>query len=546
MSTQPQSGQLVGTATVREATIALLRARGLTTMFGNPGSTELPMLADWPQDFRYVLGLQEAAVVCMADGFSQVTRAPVIVNLHTAPGVGNAVGSMLTAQWSRAPLVITGGQQVRAMITSSNWLTNVDATRVPEPAVKWSFEPPRPQDVPLAIAKALLLAMAPPSGPVFVSIPMDDWDAEVDLREVADLAERTVWPRAAPDPAALAALARAIDEARAPALVLGAAADLAGGWDAAVALAERAGMDVYTAPSAGRGVFPEDHPRFAGFLPFAAEAIAETTAPYDLVAVVGAPAFTLYPYAPARLVPDATRLVMVTDSPDEAARAPLGDAIVGDPGLALAHLARDVAARPRPLEARDPAPDPGTPGEGSLPSAEQLFAAVARALPERVRLVNESPSNLHAYHRQIPNRRSGGYLTTPSGGLGYGLAAAVGAAIADPQTPTLAIVGDGSLQFTIPALWTAAQHRVPLVVLVLVNRQYAILKSFGEFNDLDVEALPGLEVRGVDATLIARGYGVEGRRVAFAEVEGAIREGLAAGRPLLLETCIDPEVPDLV
>ncbi|MCW2997168.1 MAG: benzoylformate decarboxylase [Solirubrobacterales bacterium] len=537
---------MAGTTTVREATLELLRRRGLTTLFGNPGSTELPMLADWPRDFSYVLGLQEAAVVCMADGFSQTAGRPVVVNLHTAPGVGNAVGSIITARWSRAPLVITGGQQVRAMITSSNWLVNADATRVPEPAVKWSFEPPRAQDVPLAIAKAIELAQAPPSGPVFVSIPMDDWDQEIDMREVDDLAARQVTHRAAPDPAALMALAEALDGARSPALVLGAAADQGGGWDDAVALAERTGVAVYAAPSAGRGVFPEDHERFAGFTPFAAEQIAQTFADHDLVLVVGAPAFTLYPYAPARLVPPGTRLVLVSDDPDEIARAPLGDAILADPALTLAQLVRAAGPANRPAPPKEPAPDPGRPSPGEDPTAEQVFAAVAGALPERVLLVNESPSNLRAYHRQILNRRSGGYLTTPSGGLGYGLAAAVGGAIADPGTPVLAIIGDGSLQYTVPALWTAARHRTPLVVLVMANAQYTILKAFGDFNGLDEDELPGLEVPGLDATLMARGYGVDARHVAYDDLQAAVAEGLAARRPLVLQVTISAEVPDLV
>jgi benzoylformate decarboxylase len=532
--------------TVREATYALLRARGVTTMFGNPGSTELPMLQGFPADFTYVLGLQEAAVVCMADGYSQATRRPVIVNLHTAPGVGNAVGSLLTAQWSGAPLVVTGGQQVRAMITASNWLVNVDATRVPEPAVKWAFEPPRAQDVPAAIAKALDLAQAAPSGPVFVSLPMDDWDEPVDAAAVADLAARRVTHRFAPDPAALAEVTAALAAAERPALVLGAAADLAGGWDDAVTLAERAGLAVYTAPSAGRGVFPEDHARFAGFAPFAAAALAETLAPHDLVLVVGAPAFTLYPYAPARLVPESTRLILVSASPDELARAPLGDALLADPGLALAALARDAKAADRPAPVRTPPDDPGVPADGRTPTAEQVFAAIAPQLPDRVLLVNESPSNLHAYHAQIRNRRSGGYLSTPSGGLGYGLSAAVGAAIADPQTPVLAIIGDGSLHYTVPALWTAAHHDAPLVVLVLANREYAILKSFAAFNELEEDTIPGLDVSGIDATLVARGYGVDARQVGFDEVADAVADGLAAGRPLLLEVTIDPEVPELV
>ncbi len=531
---------------MREATRQLLRARGMTTLFGNPGSTELTMLADWPQDLRYVLGLQEAAVVCMADGYSQVTGDAVLVNLHTAPGLGNAIGSLVSAQWSHAPLVVTAGQQVRAMITSTNWLVNADATQLPRPAVKWSFEPPRPQDVPLALAKAITLAQAPPSGPVFVSLPMDDWDTEIDQAEVDDLCARSVTQRTAPDPAALMGLVEALSGARSPALVLGAAADQAGGWDDAVALAEHADLVVYTAPSAGRGVFPEDHERFAGFAPFAARELADTLGAHDLVLVVGAPAFTLYPYDPARLVPEGTRLVLVTDSPDELARAPLGDAILADPALTLSQLARAAAPATRPVPVREAPADPGRPDEGEPPTAAQVFAAVARTLPDRVRLVNESPSNLHAYHEHIVNRRSGGYLSTPAGALGYGLSAAVGAGIADPDTPVLAIVGDGSLHYTVQSLWTAAQHDVSLVVLVLANAEYAILKSFGHFNKLDVDALPGLDVPGLDATLVARGYGVEAHHVEYTDVGAAVADGLAAGRPLLLQVAISPEVPVLV
>lgn len=536
------------TTTVREATLELLRRQGLTTVFGNPGSTELPMLADWPPDLRYVLGLQEAAVVCMADGFSQVTRRPVLVNLHSAPGAGNALGSIITARWSRAPLVITAGQQVRALITSSNWLVNDDPTRVPEPAVKWSFEPPRAQDVPLAIAKALVLARSPPSGPVFVSVPMDDWDQELPQHEVEDLLGREVELRAAPEAGALGVLVDALDGARSPALVLGAAADQGGGWDDAVNLAERAGLAVFAAPSAGRGVFPEDHERFAGFTPFAAEAIAQTFTDHDhdLVLVVGAPAFTLYPHTPARLVEPGTRLMLVSDSPDEISRAPLGDAILADPALTLALLADRVAPAQRPTKTCESPPDPGRPPAGERPTAEQVFAAVACGLPDRVRLVNESPSTLKAYHRQIVNRRSGGYLTTPSGGLGYGLAAAVGAALADPDTPVLAIIGDGSLHYTVPALWTAAQHRAPLVVLVMADAQYSILKSFGAFGGLDAEGLPGLDIPGLDATLVARGYGVDARHVTYEEVAAAVSDGLAARRPLLLQVAVDRDVPDLL
>src|SRR3954466_16284844 len=167
-------------ATVRETVYELMRRRGMTTIFGNPGSTELPFLADFPSDFTYVLGLQEIVAVGMADGYAQAAGRPVLVNVHTAPGVGNAMGAIFNAQANHTPLVVTAGQQVRAHITMQANLTNRDATRVVHPFVKWSFEPPRAQDVPHALARAIHTASLAPRGPAFVSLPMDDWTEEAD------------------------------------------------------------------------------------------------------------------------------------------------------------------------------------------------------------------------------------------------------------------------------------------------------------------------------------------------------------------------------
>src|SRR5205814_5889056 len=169
----------------------------MTTIFGNPGSTELPMLADFPDDFTYVLGLQEAAAVGMADGFAQASGLPALVNLHTAPGVGNGMGAIFNAQANKTPLVVTAGQQVRALMTLQANLTNRDAARMPHPLVKWSYEPPRAEDVPHAIARATHLAALPPAGPVFVSIPMDDWAVEVDADAARHATTRSVTGRAA-------------------------------------------------------------------------------------------------------------------------------------------------------------------------------------------------------------------------------------------------------------------------------------------------------------------------------------------------------------
>src|SRR5882757_7747271 len=231
--------------TVRDATFDLFRAHGMTTMFGNPGSTELPMLADFPSDFRYVLGLQEAVVVGMADGFAQASGRTTVVNLHTAPGVGNAMGAIFNAQANHSPLLITAGQQARAQITLQANLTNRDATRMPHPLVKWSYEPPRAEDVPLALAHGAHLASLPPRGPVFVSLPMDDWYADVDAGDAEAAIARRVSGRATADPEAVRALAESLEQAANPVLVAGPDIDASGGWDLAVALAERKHLPVW-------------------------------------------------------------------------------------------------------------------------------------------------------------------------------------------------------------------------------------------------------------------------------------------------------------
>ncbi|MFZ2113351.1 MAG: thiamine pyrophosphate-binding protein, partial [Solirubrobacteraceae bacterium] len=189
--------------TVREATFELLRERGMTTLFGNPGSTELPMLTEFPADFRYVLGLQEATVVGLADGYAQASGRPTLVNLHTAPGVGNAMGAIFNAQANKSPLVITAGQQYRSLMTLQANLTNREAARVPAPLVKWSYEPPRAEDVPHALARAIHMATLPPRGPSFLSIPMDDWGAQIDEDAVRHQAGRLVAGAAQPGPEAI-------------------------------------------------------------------------------------------------------------------------------------------------------------------------------------------------------------------------------------------------------------------------------------------------------------------------------------------------------
>src|ERR1700720_245106 len=211
---------------VRAAVLDLLRAFGMTSIFGNPGSTELPLFRDFPKDFRYVLGLQEAVVVGMADGYAQATRNAAFVNLHSAAGVGNAMGNIFTAYRNRTPLVITAGQQARSILPYEPFLFSTQATELPKPYVKWSCEPARAEDVPLAIARAYYIAMQPPRGPTFVSIPVDDWD-----RLCEPLAPRAVSRVVLGDPELLARAARALRMALRPVIVVGAAVARDGAWE---------------------------------------------------------------------------------------------------------------------------------------------------------------------------------------------------------------------------------------------------------------------------------------------------------------------------
>jgi benzoylformate decarboxylase len=525
--------------TVREATFEMLRARGMTTVFGNPGSTELPFLEQFPDDFRYVLGLHEGVAVGIADGYAQASGRPALVNLHTAPGVGNAMGAMFTAQANKSPLVITAGQQARSLMTLQALLTNRDAARMPHPLVKWSFEPPRAEDVPHALARATHLADLPPKGPVFVSIPMDDWRAEVDEDAVAHQTTRTVEGRAGADPALVRALAQRLAAAVNPVLVAGGDVDASGGWDAAVALAEKARLPVWSAPATGGGRigFPEDHPHFQGVLPPAVGPVSETLAGHDLILVAGSSVFAYYPNIPGPLLPEGAALVAITSDPDEAARAPMGDAIVADVKLTLEALLAEL--EPSGRDAPAPRP-PAEPVEETDPmSASAAIAALADVFPDDGVVVPESPATTFAIRARLRLSRPGSYYFTAGGGLGFGLPASIGVQMAQPDRPVVCVLGEGSAQYAIQSFWTAAAYDVPVTFLVLRNEEYAILKWFGEIEQ--VTGAPGLDLPALDVAAVAQGYGVESVRVDDREaLTEALREAIAANAPRLVEARVAP------
>jgi benzoylformate decarboxylase len=528
-------------ATVRDVFYDFLRARGMTTMFGNPGSTELPMLADFPADFSYVLGLQEATAVGMADGYAQASGRPTLVNLHTAPGVGNAMGAIFNAQANKSPLVVTAGQQARSLMTLQANLTNRDATRMPHPLVKWSYEPPRAEDVPHAIARATHLTTLPPKGPTFVSIPMDDWAATVDDGAVAHALGRDVTGAAVAGPAIVAALAKRLAEAQSPVLVAGPDIDASGAWDAAVALAERAKLPVWAtpAPGGGRIGFPEAHPHFLGILPPAIGPVGETLAGHDLVLAAGTSVFPYYPNIPGPLLPEGASLVAITSDPDEAARAPMGDAIVADVKLTLEALLDtlpDAIDRPAP-DAR-PGPDPLPDDEDPI-SPSAAVQELAEVFPDGGIVVLESPSATLAVRNRLRLSQPGSYFFGAGGGLGFGLAAAVGVQMAQPDRRVVCVVGEGSAQYAIQALWSAAAYEQPLTVLVLRNSEYAILKWFAGLEA--VEGAPALDLPALDVAAVADGYGVRSRKVeGRADLRSALAEAIASDRPEVVEVGVAP------
>lgn len=520
---------------VREVTFELLRERGMTTIFGNPGSTELAMLADFPEDFRYVLGLQEAVAVGMADGYAQASGRVAHVNLHTAPGVGNAVGALFNARANKSPLLVTAGQQARSLITLQANLTNRDAIEVPKPFVKWSHEPPRPQDVPFALAQAIHHAELPPSGPAFVSIPMDDWSVELAPGDYTHQVARTVVGRAQPDPALVAELARRLRAAQRPALIAGPGIDASGGWEAAIALAERERLPVWASPATGgnRLGFPEDHPAFQGILIPAVAAIGQQLAAYDLVLVAGSSVFPYYPNIPGALLAEGTELIAITGDGDEAARAPMGDAIVADVGLTLRALLDALegpcARELPPVRAAAQAPELGDP----LSSAA-VHATLREVFPSDGIIVLESPSSTTALRDQLRLSRPGSYYFAAGGGLGFGLAASIGVQLAQPSRSVVCVLGDGSAQYAITAFWTAAVYDVPVTFLVLRNHDYSILKWFATLEQ--VSGAPALDLPGIDVAATAQSYGVPSRTVSGRDaLHTALTEALVAVGPALVQ-----------
>jgi benzoylformate decarboxylase len=446
------------------------------------------------------------------------------------------MGSLVNAQILGTPLVIMSGQQSRALLTLEGQLTNRDAVMLPRPLVKWSFEAPNPASVPAVMARAAQMAMAAPTGPVFVSVPLDDWKAEADPALTALLVARQVAANPLPCSRSLQSLADRLSAARAPLFVMGAELDSDEGWAAGVKLAERCGAGVFLSIEPARIPFPTRHPNFLGTLGTSIADVRKQLTGYDLVVVLGAQAFRYHAWTNGSYLPDDTHLVLITADSDLAARAPMGDAIVGDAVSAMEQLHPLVRSRPATLPPRAAVADAASTKSGKVSVAEFIEVLSSVCPPDTV-FTSESPS-LGSWWERVSLTRPRSFYCAAAGALGFALPAAVGVSLADGKRPVVALVGDGSANYSITGLWTAAQHGLPCTFVIVRNGVYEALKDYGAF--LDAVDVPGLNLPGIDFVSLAAGYGLAARRVSTASAMAeALKAAISSRMPSLLEVEVE-------
>lgn len=539
----------------RDVVLDVLRTEGVRHLFGNPGSTELPLMDALAEadDLHYVLGLQEATVVGMADGYAQATGRPAFVNLHTSAGLGNAVGNLTNAQANRTPLVVTAGQQDYRHIVTDPLLSG-PLVELAGGAVKWGHEVRTVGELGTILRRAFHDAATAPSGPVFASLPMDllDQDAPgpppatstIATAGVADRLEELAELLTAGGPGDLA-------------FVAGDAVSAGGAVPALVRLAEALGAPVFGAPLHGQGVFPPAHPLWQGMLAPAAAAIHAALEPFDRVLLVSEQAFVVYPYTEGPAVPPGVELLHLSPDPTQLGRTwPTRLGVAGHPRLSLDALLPHVLARADADAAAEAVRTAGLARRAEIDQLEEAALgryatspmhpmaaahALVRALPADSLVVDEAITTgvyVRGFHHWT---EPGRYFFCTGGGLGWGMPAACGVSLGHERAPVLCVVGDGSAMYSPQALWTAAAEDLPVVFAVVNNRQYKILKGYlrgrggasartERFVGMDLDAPP------VDFLALATSMGVGSTRVESADDVGeVVRSALAAGRPHVLE-----------
>ena len=557
------------TWTGREIVMETLVAEGVEYLFGNPGTTELPLmdaLEDYPS-VRYILALQEAIAVSMADAWAQATGRVGVANLHVGPGLGNGMGSIYNAWEGRTPLVVTAGQQDTRFRLREPVLWH-DLVAMAAPVTKWSAQAESAGELPELLHRAFKVAQDPPTGPVFVALPFNVMNERTSHGPIPP---SRIWRRAAPDPDGVVEATRLVLAAERPVVFAGDRVAQSGAGEELIALAERIGADVYGDVLPVQVNVPSRHPcvRAGGLGDHAQVRAAAGDA--DLVLLVGGEFFEEVWYVEDAPFPEGAPVIQIDSSARNLGRNHRLDCgLFADPKLALGALldALDggadeayragAAARMERLRARKEAEAEAhraraeRPSPGNRPmQAARAMHELARAAPKGVAVAREAITAGQDLVRSFDFRAPGDAIGSRGGGIGQGLPSGIGLKLAFPERPVLCVSGDGSALYTIQALWTAAHHRIPVVFVILNNRVYRILK----YNMNRFRAIAGVEGRGgsyrhldltdpdIDYVSVARGFGVEGRRVTAPEdIRPAVEEAFATGAPYLVDLVVDGTV----
>lgn len=549
-----------------EAFLEVLHASGVRSIFGNPGTTELPLNEALAVDrrFEYVLGLHEVPVVAMADGYAMASGNLGVANVHAACGLGNALGMLYNAQCEGTPLLLTAGQQDRRLRLGEPVLTS-DLVSVARPWTKWAWEVGRVEDVPDATRRAIQTALTPPTGPVFLALPVDvqmEAATGLDLAPPA-IADRRIRPPLEPLKRAAGLLA----DADRPAILAGSRVTESGGGAALAALAERLGAPVFAENTTAHGRLPiaVDHPLYAGIIPYWSPDVRAALDEFDVLLAVGLNVLRLYIYRePARPIPEHIQLIHLDSNPREIGKnEPRTLGLIGDERSGLLELDALIARAIRPE--RSAAARAAVTRHAERRSTEKatlratiesessqrpmtptcLMAALARVLPPDVAVVEEAiTTHQNIFERLGALRDPTGHFAHRGWALGWGLGCALGVKLAWPDRPVLALLGDGAALYGIQGLWTAAQRRIPVTFVVCNNAQYRILKVCGDVLGLpriSAGTTPGLNLVGpeVDFVGLARSLGVPADRVADPdELSERVRSSLAGDGPRLFEVPI--------
>ena len=544
--------------TGRDAFLKLLIDEGVTHMFGNPGTTELAVMEAVPKfpELKYVLGLQESVVVGMADGFARATGKLTACNLHCAPGLGHAMGAIYSAKFSGSPIIITAGQYELGYGLQEPLLYE-PLVKIAEPLVKWSFEVPRIQDLPRIFRRAAKIAMTPPMGPVFISLPgciLDD-EAELDMGFSTRVDTQTL-----PTSAALQRLAEMMLKAKSPVIVAGREIANQHAFQEAAALAELIGAAVYQESVPYNARFPVTHPLCRGDLTRNQKKVRQTLEQHDLLICLGADLLRMSPYSPVEPLPPGMPVIHVSEREwelgknyptDVAIRADVKQTLTAllpciqatrSSAQAQAVQVRVDAIRQDNWSTRNKAYQQEVSTYASTMPIDQryLVKELVDALPDNAIVVDETLTAAPAVSALLDNDDPNGYYGLASGGLGFGMPGAVGVSLGQPGRPVVAIIGDGSSMYGIQAIWTAAHLRLPITYVIVNNRSYRIIKErLQSFRKTDQFVAMDMSDPPIDFVDLASSMGMASRRVEHpAEIAGVLREAIASGKPNLVEVVV--------